>query len=423
MMFLVSFQWSGTSQEEEADDFCTTAQFKYGANTVEWFRKSNIKHWPDVYPILAATRCPFTHIRIVSFIFSSSNWKTLMFTLFYIKKSHSENEGSAGSRVDIYQKLQEKKQKQLAELKIIEEEIKQGKLGGPVGNIKLHTDDSRASLPRQPIPHVKKHINIDPHEWRTSSPELCIGASMGSILNNLNVMPSPNINEINNLNKYTRNYDPLYNNFALNTTNMPALNKKNFIPMESSQRNMRNMSPISSQISGTENHRSIVPRSKIPHNAPRNPFAEPYRSNFPNVFAESFNNTNELHQVTQSPTRMASASNSNNDDSNDSNKKSNVGEIENSATQKHQQQQQQQQRMHLQRQMQRAKTPEILLAPHYLDNSSAFYDWMDREQQPTYRADNKQHQCHIANENLDNPTENVLDQNEYRIPSDIDSQV
>lgn len=38
----------------------------------------------------------------------------------------SENEGSAGSRVNIHQKLQEKKQKQLAELKIIEEEIKQG---------------------------------------------------------------------------------------------------------------------------------------------------------------------------------------------------------------------------------------------------------------------------------------------------------
>lgn len=340
-----------------------------------------------------------------------------------MSQNYSENEGSAGSRVDIYQKLQEKKQKQLAELKIIEEEIKQGKLGGPVGNIKLNTDDNRASLPRQPIPHVKKHINIDPHEWRTSSPELCVAASMGSILNNLNVMPSPNINEINNLNKYTHNYDPLYNNFVMNTANMPALSKKNFISMENNQ---RNMSPISSQISGTENHRPIVPRSKIPHNAPRNPFAEPYRSNFSNVFAENYNNTNELHQITQSPTRIASTSNSNNDDSNDSNKKSNnnICENENSAKQKQQHQQQQQQRMHLQRQMQRAKTPEILLAPHYLDNSSAFYDWMDREQQqPSYRSESKQHQCHIANENLDDPNENVLDQNEYRIPSDIDSQV
>lgn len=339
--------------------------------------------------------------------------------------SNSENEGSAGSRVDIYQKLQEKKQKQLAELKIIEEEIKQGKLGGPVGNIKLNTDDdNRASLPRQPIPHVKKHINIDPLEWRTSSPELCV-ASVGSLLNNLNVMPSPNINEINNLNKYTRNYDPLYNNFALNTANMPSLNKKNFIAMDSNQ---RNMSPISSQISATENQtiRQIVPRSKIPHNAPRNPFAETYRSNFSNVFAENFNNTNSLHQVAQSPTRMASTSNSNNDDSNESNKKSNnnINETDNSglnATQQTQQQQQQQQCLHLQRQLQRAKTPEILLAPHYLDNSSVFYNWMEREQ--PYRTEKSQHPCHIANENLDNHNENVLDQNEYRIPSDIDSQV
>lgn len=319
----------------------------------------------------------------------------------------------------------------MAELKIIEEEIKQGKLGGkPVGSVKLNTDeDNRASLPRQPIPHVKKHINIDPHEWRTSSPELCI-ASMGSILNNLNVMPSPNINEINNLNKYTRNYDPLYNNFALNTANMPALNKKNFISMENNQ---RNMSPISSQISTTENQtiRQIVPRTKIPHNVPRNPFAETYRTNFPNVFAENFNNTNELHQlvVAQSPTRMPSTSNSNNDDSIDSNKKSNnnISEHENGAKQKHQQQHQQhqqhQQRMHLQRQMQRAKTPEILLAPHYLDNSSVFYDWMDREQHQQQQPYRSEKQCRIANENLDDRNENVLDQNEYRIPSDIDSQV
>lgn len=302
----------------------------------------------------------------------------------------------------------------MAELKIIEEEIKQGKLGGPVGNIKLNTDeDNRASLPRQPIPHVKKHINIDPHEWRTSSPELCVGASVGILLNNLNVLPSPNIDEINNLNKYTRNYDPLYNNFALNTSNM--LGKKNFIPMDSNQRT------VSSQMSTAENQaiRQIVPRSKIPHNAPRNPFADTYRANFPNVFAENFNNTNELHQVTQSPTRMPSTSNSNNDDSNDSNKKTNNNLNENDSSGLNSKQQQQ--RLHLQRQMQRAKTPEILLAPRYLDNSSVFYDWMEREQ--PYHAD-KPHPGHMQNENLDIPSENVLDPvNEYRIPSDIDSQV
>lgn len=64
--------------------------------------------------------------------------------------SSSENEGSsAGSRVNIHQKLQEKKQKQLAELKIIEEEIKQGKLVGPES---MDLDD------RQPIPRTKRHL-------------------------------------------------------------------------------------------------------------------------------------------------------------------------------------------------------------------------------------------------------------------------
>ncbi|CAG9859443.1 unnamed protein product [Phyllotreta striolata] len=73
--------------------------------------------------------------------------------------SSSENEGSSvGSRVNIHQKLQEKKQKQLAELKIIEEEIKQGKLVGPGG---AEFDD------RQPIPRTKRHV--EPHLLSLSS--------------------------------------------------------------------------------------------------------------------------------------------------------------------------------------------------------------------------------------------------------------
>lgn len=47
----------------------------------------------------------------------------------FLQNCCSENEcNSVGSRPDIQQKLQEKKQKQLAELKQIEEEIKLGKL-------------------------------------------------------------------------------------------------------------------------------------------------------------------------------------------------------------------------------------------------------------------------------------------------------
>ncbi|XP_018561757.1 XK-related protein 7-like [Anoplophora glabripennis] len=90
--------------------------------------------------------------------------------------SSSENEGSSvGSRVNIHQKLQEKKQKQLAELKIIEEEIKQGKLVGPES---ADFDD------RQPIPRAKRHVE----------PQLLSLASLNNLASygvNLNRRPPP----------------------------------------------------------------------------------------------------------------------------------------------------------------------------------------------------------------------------------------
>lgn len=48
----------------------------------------------------------------------------------------SENESSVGSRVNIQQKLQEKKQKQLAELKVIEEEV--SNMGGLIQECPVH---------------------------------------------------------------------------------------------------------------------------------------------------------------------------------------------------------------------------------------------------------------------------------------------
>ncbi|KAJ9584466.1 hypothetical protein L9F63_021191, partial [Diploptera punctata] len=72
----------------------------------------------------------------------------------------SENEASSvGSRVNIQQKLQEKKQKQLAELRVIEEEIKQGKIQRPGGSggAPSGTGEDLGSLPRQPIPRAKRH--------------------------------------------------------------------------------------------------------------------------------------------------------------------------------------------------------------------------------------------------------------------------
>ncbi|GAB0099259.1 XK-related protein [Sergentomyia squamirostris] len=92
-------------------------------------------------------------------------WKKQIAALQYA--GSSENESSVSSRIDIHQKLQEKKQKQLAELQIIEEEIKQGKLGGPVQSVPHNGGDSGAkvSLPKEPIPKTKNHRNITPLGW------------------------------------------------------------------------------------------------------------------------------------------------------------------------------------------------------------------------------------------------------------------
>ena len=60
---------------------------------------------------------------------------------------------SIGSKVNIQHKLKEKKQKQLAELKVIEEEIKQGKIE--------RTSLSAANVPHsslQPIPRTKRLV-------------------------------------------------------------------------------------------------------------------------------------------------------------------------------------------------------------------------------------------------------------------------
>lgn len=65
-----------------------------------------------------------------------------------------------GSRVNIQQKLQEKKQKQLAELRVIEEEIKQGKLAKTTP---VAVEEIYSSLQRQPIPRAKTHA--EPPAW------------------------------------------------------------------------------------------------------------------------------------------------------------------------------------------------------------------------------------------------------------------
>lgn len=381
----------------------------------------------------------------------------------------SENEGSAGSRVNIHQKLQEKKQKQLAELKIIEEEIKQGKLGGPGSSNTLgSSDDGRTSLPRQPIPRAKKHTNIEPQEWRSPSPEMCGTAPASSkMFNDLNVMST------------SRNYDPIYNSFGLNSINIPALRKDSFVAMENT---VRNMSPISSQISGAESNsltRQIIPpRAKIPHNMPRNVFPATYRLNLPNVFTDrSLTQDCQIsmgtRNVSSNPSRLTNVSpnkvlthfenphsslfldvkhprqisgtysmeNTCADNLNLSfpynvippprsklDSRSNIMQHQRTVTQISSEAHgnglvQQQQRTNTQRQMQRARTPEILLSPHYLDNSRVYYDWMGRG--PSYCAQNSNAKQHNAVSSGDeNDIEgSVMGQNGHIIASDIDSQV
>lgn len=383
----------------------------------------------------------------------------------------SENEGSVSSRVNIHQKLQEKKQKQLAELKIIEEEIKQGKLGGPAGTGTLSSgDDGRASLPRQPIPRVKKHIDLEPIEWRTPSPA-DIGA--GKAYNDLNSLSSPNLDEINNLNKYTTNYDSIYNTFGLNGINISALAKftseakDNFAAMENSN---RNMSPISSQISATESNsltRQVVPRAKIPHNIPRNPFAENFRGHLGNMYAEAAAGSNRPPSI--SPRNTANSPNRTNLydqhhgglylEVNHPRQISGTysSSVENSGVENlpfpynvvppprskldsrgNTQVLLNQQQNNLnsggsnnntsskltQRQIQRAKTPEILLAPHYLENSRIYYDW--GREPAVYRIHEGERNQTVSSgdENLDVADDICLGsgQNQHR-SSDIDSQV
>uniref|UniRef100_A0A182Q1V0 XK-related protein n=1 Tax=Anopheles farauti TaxID=69004 RepID=A0A182Q1V0_9DIPT len=462
------------------------------------------------------------------------------------KRKKKKPTTSVGSRVNIQQKLQEKKQKQLAELKIIEEEIKQGKLGGPGGTGTLSSgDDGKTTLPRQPIPRAKKHIDLDPIEWRTSSPDMAEIVANKSF-NDLNLLLAANLDDVNSLNKFNSNYDPIYNSFGLNGINISALvNLKGGGGVASggtvagalldsaaqppSVQGVvgaanRNMSPISSQISATESNsltRQVLPRAKIlPNNIPRNPFAENYRGNFVNLYAEAaagtgptagngngagsvgpgvrapsisprtteiaqsnrailydahgrlYTDANHPRQVSgtysstengagaenlpfpynvvppprskldsrgtpTTPVQSGSASGSANN-TNSSNKSGRTtttsatmaaivasvggatsggvaaggGVINNLNNTKRQN-------------MQRAKTPEILLAPHYLENSRIYFDWVAREAANFRLQESERDQPmeSSGDENLDNSGCDDGHNGHHRIPSDIDSQV
>ncbi|XP_064087600.1 uncharacterized protein LOC135202250 [Macrobrachium nipponense] len=101
---------------------------------------------PPPVPVIPSLAVPNNNGRTVPF------WKRPL-----PQSLSSDHEGSIGSRVNIQQKLQEKKQQQIAELRQIEEEIKAGKLKRP------HPSDiSESGTLRQPIPRSKKQPWLKP---------------------------------------------------------------------------------------------------------------------------------------------------------------------------------------------------------------------------------------------------------------------
>lgn len=165
----------------------------------------------------------------------------------------SENEGSSvGSRVNIQQKLQEKKQKQLAELLVIEEEIKQGKLAktSPVA-----VEEIYCSLQRQPIPRAKTHA--DPPAW--SSIELSHAYQNYPILtHNCNIYPT--YSEIN-MNGFQNNSENQSDSNPLRSPKPFKAEPRTFYESPTNPRNDAPRTPVRSAnyLDISENNRNQPP--------------------------------------------------------------------------------------------------------------------------------------------------------------------
>lgn len=325
----------------------------------------------------------------------------------------SETEGSVGSRINIYQKLQEKKQKQLAELKMIEEEIKQGKLGGNVVN--SSGDDARNSLPRQPIPKMKKHINLDTIDLEKSYTDF---------------------DELNNLNKYSTavtasgRYDTMYSSFGLSGINIPAV-EKNTIKTVPESTSLTRPPP-------THSH-----RAKIPHNLSCNLMLENCRAQNQrpprnsSVF-DQIKHQNIFHEINHprqiSGTYSSTERNTNKDieglpfpynvvppprskldsrftpPTTPAHKATPASEFRHKSSERRF------------RTNGGSKTPEIVLAPHYLEgNSRMYYEWANREHM--YRPHGN---MSSGDENLDlheTVPDDIEGNGDHQVPSDLDSQI
>lgn len=328
-------------------------------------------------------------------------WRKPLPNLHIHQGGSSENEGSSvGSRVNIYQKLQEKKQKQLAELKIIEEEIRQGKLGGPNNK----SQDNYSTLPRQPIPISKKHNDIQPIGWASLSPELEKSfEELKSIANN---------SCLNYQDHNISNYDML-NSTILYRSNMYAHDLNEF---KRPCQNNGNASPVS-QISATESNSLTQKTLSHIHMAQEFSYPENIQvynnANENNMHLSNFNDSlflkdssNEvgntsMNNQTQSTIESESvrvydrrtglSSDGTNQVSEVLKNKTSINTYDNLHLKNIQDSLQYNvilppktklERIKLdQRRAQRSQTPEILLSPNYLNNVNSYVNQRD----PTYR--------------------------------------
>ena len=288
----------------------------------------------------------------------------------------SETEGSvASSRINIQLKLQEKKQKQLAELKIIEEEIKQGKLGrsSKMTHDSCENDEGGNILPRLPAPRSKKHIDIETIDFRRNSS--C------SETDNMNIL-------LYQLQQKSESTAIMYNNFSSNNGSIAAALTKFSHEIltnigESANNNSNNSlsnkqqsasSTMTSTTSENENNsltRQIVStRKKILHHNLTNNLnvqarASPSsRIGSPNCHYDHRQSAyNSLEGKNKTDTNRSSNSKNENSGSN-SNSNVNTNSIEKEKSLASQL---------IKRQMARGNTPEILLTPSHLDGNSHYY--------------------------------------------------
>lgn len=280
----------------------------------------------------------------------------------------SETEGSvASSRINIQLKLQEKKQKQLAELKIIEEEIKQGKLGRQkVLGVDNDECGGKVSLPiylwdRQPAPRAKKHIDIETIEFRRNS--------SGSEAENMNIL----LHQLQH-----NNENVLYNNFSSTSGVAAALTKFSHeiltnININEKPGNIKQPSASSTSTTSENENNSLVNRQTVSsrkkllhHNLANNLNVRekilPQPRTSPRIASPSCH-----YEARHSAYNSLEGKNKNDTNRSTNSKNENNGNLNSMEKDKSLANQL------IKRQMQRGNTPEILLAPNHLDGNTGYY--------------------------------------------------